>query len=42
MVNGTYTPLSGDFDGDGFGDVYWYSATGADPGWWGSPTGPVG
>lgn len=23
-VGGTYTPAAGDFDGDGFADVYWY------------------
>ena len=23
-VNGTYTPLAGDFTGDGYGDIFWY------------------
>ena len=29
-VDETYTPLTGDFDGDGFDDIYWYG-TGTNP-----------
>jgi hypothetical protein len=25
-VNGSYTPVAGDFNGDGYDDVYWYAA----------------
>ena len=33
-VNGTYAPAVGDFDGDGFADVYWYGAWGRSDGGW--------
>ena len=28
QVNGTYTPIPGDFDGDGRTDIHWYAPTG--------------
>ncbi len=35
-VTGTYTPVSGDFDGDGAGDIFWYRpGGGADYIWYG-------
>ena len=34
-MNGTYTPLAGDFDGDGRSDIFWYRpGTGADYVWY--------
>ncbi len=42
-VAGTYTPLSGDFNGDAYGDVLWYGpAAAADRLWLGGPDGFVG
>ena len=36
MVNGTYEPFTGDFDGDGHGDVFWYApGKPADSVWYG-------
>ncbi len=40
QVTGTYTPVSGDFDGDGAGDIFWYG--GGDYLWYGTPTGFAG
>jgi hypothetical protein len=39
-INGTYIPVTGDFDGDRCGDILWY-APGAAPDyiWWGGSTG---
>ncbi len=38
-VGGTYTPASGDFNGDGYDDVYWYGTwDGADARWNGTAT----
>jgi FG-GAP-like repeat len=38
-VDGAYDPLSGDFDGDGRDDVFWYApGTTDDPVWFGSST----
>jgi hypothetical protein len=33
-VNGTYTPFSGDFNGDGFDDVFWYGPGGGRDSLW--------
>lgn len=39
-VNGTYQPVSGDFNGDSFDDIYWYnSGFNDDPIWWGAANG---
>jgi hypothetical protein len=39
-INGTYTPVRGDFDADGCTDILWYSPnSNSDPVWWGSATG---
>jgi len=32
-VNGTYTPIVGDFDGNGYDDIYWYSPSTTDVIW---------
>ena len=35
-VDGDYLPMSGDFDGDGKGDIAWYGPGGkAESMWWG-------
>ncbi len=39
QVGGTYRPVTGDFNGDGRSDVFWYSSNSADSLWLGSPTG---
>ena len=42
QVRGSYQPLTGDFNGDGRSDVYWYAPGAAtDSLWLGSPSGPV-
>lgn len=42
QVNGSYQPLTGDFNGDGHSDIYWYAPGSArDALWLGSPSGPV-
>lgn len=39
-IDGTYTPVTGDFDGDRCGDILWYAAGPApDYIWWGGPAG---
>jgi secreted trypsin-like serine protease len=39
QVRGTYRPVTGDFNGDGRTDVFWYSSNSADSLWLGSSTG---
>jgi hypothetical protein len=39
-VNGSYIPVTGDFDRDGCSDILWYAPGSApDTVWWGAPTG---
>ena len=39
-INGTYTPVAGDFNGDGKSDVFWYApGPGQDSMWYGSAAG---
>ncbi|MGQ0433543.1 MAG: FG-GAP-like repeat-containing protein [Microthrixaceae bacterium] len=38
-LTGAFLPVSGDFNGDGYGDVVWYSASGDDKVWWGAADG---
>jgi FG-GAP-like repeat len=40
QVSGTYQPFTGDFDGDGRGDIFWYGpGTAPDSIWFGEPGG---
>ncbi len=39
-VNGSYLPLSGDFDGDGFWDIFWYGPGSAYDSLWRGKPGP--
>ncbi|QXC62137.1 aryl-sulfate sulfotransferase [Aquihabitans sp. G128] len=41
-INGTYQPVSGDFDGDGLGDVFFYGPGSAGDALWLTVGGPVG
>ena len=36
VTSDAFKPFAGDFNGDGFGDVYWYSTTATDRIWWGA------
>lgn len=39
-INGSYTPVVGDFDGDDCSDILWYGpGTAPDALWWGGPSG---
>ena len=39
-ISGSYVPLSGDFDGDGSTDIFWYGpGSGQDNLWWGKTNG---
>lgn len=39
-VSGEYLPATGDFNGDGFGDIFWYRpGSGTDPIWFGNTRG---
>jgi hypothetical protein len=40
-VSGKYRPFSGDFNGDGMGDIFWYAPGQGSPDqiWWGNPWG---
>lgn len=38
-VGGSYEPVAGDFDGDGYDDIYWYNRSGTDDTFWWSRSG---